>query len=245
MDVARCVSRYVWLRSTVAHIKLSDSHWTSRRYVLTRFCGERGCLECIVADLARTSVLEALCQLLKQPKLSWPNLDESNVLLCMGDGIHGVTSRELYRVDDEHGLEMIVRCDELKALRILAALEAFSEKNESEQCPADVSALPWAIFAILAQRSLSSALWTTEHSMGAEDVEDLGLLPKPWWSRWSKRLEQCDGHHDPHKHGSWPQEMLERRVEDCIRVSRRKAGISVMDANEKTTLDHMLRSVLR
>ena len=122
--------------------------------------------------------------------------------------------------------------------------ETFFEKDTPLSYSADIWSLACTIFDILGDGSLFNAFWPTEERMIAEHVEALGLLPGPWWWRWRERSEHYDEHNNPHEHGTWPRNTLEKRIEDCIQEPRRKAGMPVMDVNEEAALIGMLRSML-
>lgn len=108
--------------------------------------------------------------------------------------------------------------------------------------PADIWTLACSIWIILGQRPLFEDILATPDDITAEQVDTLGDLPLQWQKKWAVRHEYFDESGRPNQGRqvrSW-----DDRFEKHIQLPRQRFSVPGIDAEEKTALMEMLRSML-
>ncbi|KAJ9271666.1 hypothetical protein DTO212C5_2091 [Paecilomyces variotii] len=126
------------------------------------------------------------------------------------------------------------------APEVLTPPEVYFEERKS--FPADIWTLACTIWAIIAQCPLFEGYNPSADWVIKEQVDCLGKLPAPWWSKWDARAKWFneDGTRKIEAH-SRP---LERRFNDSVRLPRQEFRMQEVDEIEKAALLSMLRTML-
>ncbi|POS77589.1 SRPK2 bound unphosphorylated [Diaporthe helianthi] len=127
--------------------------------------------------------------------------------------------------------------------RILRPPETRFLPEEPLSYPADIWTLACSIWTTLGQRSLFELFSPTDEYVTKEQVDALGMLPSPWWERWTARDDYFDDRGEL-LDTTCRRMTLEDRFEHSIQAPRRAVGMEMVGEQEMVALLDMLRSML-